>query len=196
MNKDVEEWRAVFAGGVDWRVSSLGNVRAPARTTTYTRTRLGKTKTFDASWPERPLTPYECKRSGYLEVGTLYEGRRVKQRVHRLVALAFVPGFSEDLTVNHIDGMKANNRPENLEWVSVARNTQHQWEIGLVDLRGEKSPQAKLTSKRVVYIRRLLAQGIPAHTLAIVAGVDQKTIVKIREGRSWPTVTSGKPLVA
>ena len=62
----------------------------------------------------------------------------------------------------------------------------------LIDLRGEKSPMSKLTSKQVVYIRRLLAQGIPAHTLAVVAGVSHRMIGKIRDGTAWPTVTSRK----
>lgn len=120
------------------------------------------------------------------------DGRRTRERVHRLVALAFCSGAADGLTVNHIDGDKSNNVARNLEWVSLARNTQHQWETGLIDLRGEKSPMSKLTSKQVVYIRRLLAQGIPAHTLAVVAGVSHRMIGKIRDGTAWPTVTSRK----
>ena len=189
----VEEWRSVESKGLTWLVSSHARVKAPAHQTTYTRVRNGKEATFSSSFPEREISPYAA-RHGYLEVAVLKQGKRVKERVHRLVALAFCPGFQEGLTVNHIDGNRMNNRPQNLEWVSLARNTQHQWEIGLVDLRGEKSPLAKLTSKRVVYIRRLLAQGIPAHALAIVAGVSHKTIVKIRDGTGWPTVTSKRAL--
>lgn len=123
-------------------------------------------------------------------------GKRIKERVHRLVARAFVDGYADGLTVNHIDGNKLNNAASNLEWVSLARNTQHQWESGLVDLRGEANPMAKLTSKRVVYIRRLLAQGIPAHTIAVVAGVSNKMIIKIRDGHAWPTVTAGRKVMA
>lgn len=123
-------------------------------------------------------------------------GKRIKHLLHRLVAMAFVQGFQEGLTVNHIDGNKLNNSPENLEWVSLARNTQHQWESGLVDLRGEANPGAKLTSKRVIYIRRLLSQGIAAHTLAVVAGVSPSLIQLIADGKRWPQVTSGKAVVA
>ena len=191
----VEEWRTVESKGLTWLVSSQARVKAPSHTTTYTRTRLGKTATFSSTFPEREISPFAA-RHGYLEVSVLKHGKRVRERLHRLVALAFCPGYVEGLTVNHIDGNRLNNRPENLEWVSLARNTQHQWEIGLVDLRGEKSPLAKLTSKQVVYIRRLLAQGVSAHTLAVIAGVDQHTICKIRDGRSWHSVTAGRPLVA
>lgn len=184
MNTNVEQWTSVQSKGLTWLVSNHGRVRAPEHVTTLTRTRKGKTATFTATFKERDISP--CKaRHGYLEVAVLYQGKRVKERLHRLIALAFVPGYQDGLTVNHIDGNKLNNAADNLEWVSLSRNTQHQWEIGLVDLRGDKHPSAVLTSKRVVYIRRLLALGVTPNTLAIVAGVSPKTIYKIRDGRSW-----------
>jgi hypothetical protein len=122
-------------------------------------------------------------------------GKRVKHTLHRLIGMAFVPGYKEELTINHINGNKLDNRIENLEWVSLARNTQHQWETGLVDLRGEKQPGSKLTSKQVVYIRELLSKGIAAHTLAVIAGVSSSTIALIRDGERWPEVTSRRPVI-
>ncbi len=195
MSTDTEQWREIDAKGVKWLVSSAGNIRAPARTTTCTRTRNGVVQSFDMQSQERALSTYKTKR-GYLETSILFNGKRIKAQAHRLIALAWVPGFESGLTVNHIDGDKLNNRPDNLEWVSVARNSQHAWEAGLVDLRGENNPQHKLTTKQVVYIRRLLASGIPSHTLAVVAGVDNKVITRIRDGRSWPTVTARRPVSA
>jgi hypothetical protein len=141
-------------------------------------------QSFTSKFKESELTP--CKgRHGYLEISILKDGRRIKHLVHRLIGMAFVPGYKDDLTINHINGVKTDNRPENLEWVSLARNTQLQWETGLVDLRGEKQKNHKLTSKRVVYIRALLMQGISPHTLAIVAGVDPTLIYYIRDGKRW-----------
>lgn len=187
--------KRVESKGVTWIVHPDGSIFAPEHTTTYQRTRAGKTQVFSSTFPERRISPC-VEKSGYAEVAVMKGGKRIKERVHRLVALAFVDGYADGLTVNHIDGNKLNNNVSNLEWVSLARNTQHQWEIGLVDRRGEVNPMAKLTSKRVVYIRRLLAQGIPAHTLAIVAGVSNKMIVKIRDGKAWPTVTAGRKVLA
>lgn len=182
-------WKEVESKGVRWLVSSDGEVKSPAHFSTYSRVRNGKMQEFSASFKERTLTPYKSK-TGYLEVSLMTSGKRIKHTLHRLVGIAFVAGYADDLTINHKDGDKLNNRPENLEWVSLSRNTQHQWEIGLIDQRGDSHPAAKLTSKRVVYIRRLLAKGINAHTLAIVAGISPTVIDKIRDGRAWPTVTA------
>ena len=190
----MEVWKEVESKGFRWLVSSDGHVKSPAHESPYSRVRNGKEQRFTSSFPERTLSPCIAK-NGYLEVAAMKQGKRVKHLLHRLVGIAFVPGYREDLSINHINGNKLDNRPENLEWVSLARNTQHQWEIGLIDLRGEKQPNAKLTSKRVVYIRRLLAMGIPAHTLAVVAGISSSEMAFIRDGKRWAEVTSGKAVV-
>lgn len=189
-----EGWKTVEAKGVFWLVSQDGRVRTTDHETTYTRTRNGKVQTFTSKFKGKEVSPC-LSNNGYLEVYAMKNGKRVRCLLHRLVGLAYVSGHQGGLTINHIDGNKLNNHPSNLEWVSLARNTQHQWESGLVNLRGEQNPGSKLTSKQVVYIRRLLSQGVPAHTLAVVAGVSSSLISFIRDGERWPEVTSGKPIV-
>ena len=97
--------------------------------------------------------------------------------------MAFVSGYSDNLTINHINGIKTDNHINHLEWVSLARNTQHQWETGLVNLRGENNLHHKLTSKQVVHIRKLLAGGAPAYSLSVIAGVSDSLIYLIRDNR-------------
>lgn len=42
--------------------------------------------------------------------------------VARLVGMVWVPGYRPELTINHINGNSLDNRPENMEWVTVSEN--------------------------------------------------------------------------
>lgn len=51
--------------------------------------------------------------------------------VHRLVAKSFITNISDKVFVNHINGIKTDNRLENLEWVTAKSNTEHAIKTGL-----------------------------------------------------------------
>ena len=62
--------------------------------------------------------------AGYRRV-TLYYGKKKRYFIHRLVALHFCDGYSENFVVNHIDGNKLNNKADNLEWITRSANDKH-----------------------------------------------------------------------
>ena len=66
---------------------------------------------------------------GYKTILIRDNGRERTVFVHRLVALAFVPNPDNKPQVNHKDGDKTNNRPENLEWVTLAENMRHRSQV-------------------------------------------------------------------
>ena len=67
---------------------------------------------------------------GYRRV-TLYTPIRKRFFIHRLVALHFCEGYSEELVVNHKDGNKQNNNYLNLEWVTRSENDLHAYKMNL-----------------------------------------------------------------
>lgn len=72
------------------------------------------------------------KKNGYVYIELNVNGVATNHRVHRLVAEAYIPNPENKPTVNHINGKKADNRAENLEWATVSENTQHAYDMGLL----------------------------------------------------------------
>lgn len=69
--------------------------------------------------------------AGYLKVGLYNKNGRKFFNLHRLIAENFIDNKLNKPQVNHINGIKTDNRIENLEWVTVSENTKHAWDNGL-----------------------------------------------------------------
>ena len=80
------------------------------------------------------------------------DGTYVSKKIHKLVAIAF---FGEsDLHVNHIDGIKTNNKVSNLEYCTISENIKHAYNLGLIKpKKGSLNGNSKLTESDVLFIR-------------------------------------------
>lgn len=97
--------------------------------------------------------------NGYKNVTLSKDGINKQVLVHRLVAQAFIPNTNNKETVNHKNGIKDDNRLENLEWSTYSENLKHAVREGLrTPLRGTEHPRygkvGKLSklSKRVICV--------------------------------------------
>ena len=172
-----EIWRKSPLAPDHLEVSNLGRVRTLDRVTKGFREGAPNSQLRKG----KILSPW-IGNNGYYYVTVTIASKRLKFLLHRLVASAFCDGFDPLLSVNHIDGNKLNNLPQNLEWVTLSRNTQHQWESGLVNLRGDRHPGSKITDVQARAIRKAMHAGISATVLARAVGISVSLCYKIKDG--------------
>jgi hypothetical protein len=173
---EVEEWR-VIDGWEAYEVSSIGRVRRGVDSKPaihgHSNFKAGRLKKFVTS------------SDGYYRVGLLKDGLLRLRPVANLVAHAFIGPKPPGKTVNHINGIKTDNRVANLEYATVLEQAAHARRLGLYDNRGERHSMVKLTEAKVREIRALIAEGIPKLTIARRYGVRDGTIHFIAKRQTW-----------
>ena len=79
------------------------------------------------------LKPVPMER-GYLRVSLSYNGKGHTKKIHKLVAIAFVPNPLNKSEINHINGNKLDNRAVNLEWATRKENMEHASKNGYLNV--------------------------------------------------------------
>lgn len=95
----------------------------------------------------------------YFQVRRMTNGKRIYCLAHRLVWLHFKGPIPAGAQINHKNGKKKDNHPDNLEIVTASENLIHAHQTGLVNQYGERNPAAKLTDGQIEAIRRIYAAG-------------------------------------
>jgi WD40 repeat protein len=108
---DMNMWKKIIVDGIEtfYSVSIEGKVRNDRRNSL--------------------LNQHE--QQGYMHVSLSCFEKTKRLKVHRLVAIAFIPNPENKPYVNHKNGNKSDNTVENLEWVTASENTIHAWDTGL-----------------------------------------------------------------
>ena len=122
---------------------------------------------------------------GYKKLTLAKNDINVSRVIHKLVAKEFVPNPENKPQVNHKNGIKSDNRAENLEWVTHTEQMRHAFSTGLARIE----PNVLLNHAQVREIRlRYKFEKISHRTLAKEYGVCKSTITNIVSGKSWTKV--------
>lgn len=169
-----EQWRPVRGYEGIYEVSNLGQVK---RIAPWGDGRANRIRGI------RHLNPKK-----YMRI-TLYWNRTKKEfPVHRLVFEAFSGPIPEGCQINHKNGRKHDNRPENLEAMTPSENQKHSYRVlnrVKVTLPGSDHFNAKLTNADVLEIRRLKAAGLFGADIAARFGIHKNHVYDIVNGKRW-----------
>ena len=126
---------------------------------------------------------------GYLNVILFRPGTRKCVLNHRITYEAHVGPIPPKMDINHINGIKTDNRVGNLEVLSRKANMAHAVRIGIFSNQGERHGMAKLTNAAVLDILARRARGERVKDIAAVYGVRPGSVGAVLHGRLWSHVT-------
>lgn len=195
MESQVEFWKPIqeFDG---YDVSNFGRVRSWRITK-----RLGNKRGSVSVRRHIPrLMKPNIPKAGYPVVGigrTMKNNNGRSRSIHRLVALAFLPNPENKPSVNHLTGLKSDNRLDGLAWATRIEQARHAWATGL-HKRDRFAVSKKMVEARKDYrevpdvmvrmVRVMLADGISQGQIRRWSGLKAATIQSIAVGRTYRDV--------
>lgn len=138
----------------------------------------------------RKLSPVK-NRKGYVTVKIFYVPGANEYKtvpIHRLVAKAFIPNPDNLPTVNHKNGIKTDNRVENLEWMSFEDNSRHAAEV-LQAQKGDKATNLTINPAIVTHICELLEKDMRNMDIADLLDIPRNIVRDIRTRKTWTHIS-------
>ena len=141
--------------------------------------------------PEK-LLKIKVNRGGY-QVVHLRTNKNWYPTVHKLVAEAFIPNPENKQTVNHINGVKTDNKVENLEWATHSEQVIHaiatglykQPDISLYTKRGSENPISKIKEEDIPEIKKLRESGMTYREIGEKYNIGISQVFRICKNQSW-----------
>jgi len=117
--KDIEEYEGIY------QISSHGRVKSLKRIVVGPSHIGGEIKI------KGRIRKNHLRKDSYMGISLNKEGHCNSFLIHRLVANAFILNSENKPDINHKNGVKTDNRVENLEWCTSTENLKHAYRIGL-----------------------------------------------------------------
>lgn len=172
MGKEVEIWKDISGYEAYYQVSNLGNVKSLER--------IAKcNKSSKRTIIEKLLKVYQYKKHLYNYIVLSKNGVTKKYKLHRIIAKEFIKNDLGYPFINHIDGVRTNNKIENLEWCTHSYNMKHKFIIGNDSNAGGKNAMAK----KVIFNETNKIFDC-VNEAANHAGIDRKTLRLTMNGKN------------
>jgi len=180
MENTEEIWKDILELNSLYQVSNKGNIRRKQRFAKSVIIKCGYINLVAKD------IKTQCNYKGYKKVNICLNGKKIIFMAHRLVATYFIENPLGKEQVNHINGIKDDNRVENLEWCTGSENIRHAMKTGLAKNFGTGSYKSKLTDKQVLKIRELYSHGIEINEIVKDIGIVMRsTIMMVIKRKTW-----------
>jgi hypothetical protein len=126
----MENWKDIQGFEGLYQISDMGRVKSIERAVT-----CGKGRRVVKERIKRP----GMQNKGYVVYNLFKNSKCCPRLLHALIAKHFIDNPNNYPEVNHLNGIKTDNRIENLEWVTYSMNIKHAYDTGL---RKRRSPSA------------------------------------------------------
>lgn len=174
-----ENWKDLVGYEGYYQVSDKGRVRTVDRVLV---------KSNGVKQPRKgKVSKLGSDKNGYNTIILWKQGKGTFSRVCRLVAITFIHNAENKPTVNHKNGIRNDDRVDNLEWMTHSENSQHSFDTGLqYNEQGEKHHGSKLTEEDVLFIRKSYEDKTHNQMeLARMFGLHQPQISRIIHRKRW-----------
>lgn len=162
----MEIWKEVKGFENDYEISNLGRLRTKERFVKHYKGGVRKYKS--------ELKKIRLNTKGYLRCNLKKDGKRYDFTIHRLVALSFLKEDKKRVFVNHKNGIKTDNRLENLEWCTQSENIEHAVKNRLI--------KTKLSDKEAMEIKN---SKLSNRKLGKIYNIDSTIVWRIKNGKAY-----------
>lgn len=167
----MERWRPINGYESSYEVSDKGRVKSLSRLDNGGKKIKGKL-----------LRMFRYKTTGYIGVDLCSNGSRKRFSVHRLVLSAFVRPCPKGMETCHNNGVRDNNRLENLRWDTRSNNHRDKLKHGTA-LQGSRHGASKLCELDVWLIRNI--EGVTQRAIAKFFEIHPTNVSVIKLRKSW-----------